>query len=194
MLDALKVYLQSTFAFSEEEVDEFFSHFQPLRLEKGERFLSEGQVCNRVGYATKGLVMYVQTIDGVESVCDFLGEGEWISYMKSFTQNTPSDMEIRALEDTEMFVLSKSALEELHVKSPKTLVVRTQLSEKSFVSIATRIAELLRLDAQERYARFQRDFSHLEQRIPQYYIASFLGITPQSLSRIRKNLAEKVSA
>ncbi len=188
MLDELKHYLQSNFAFSDEEIVEFFSHFRILQLKKGESFLRVGQVCDRIGYATKGLVMYVQTIDGEESVCDFLHEGEWVSYMKSLTQNLPSDMEIRALEDTELYVISKTSLEELHRKFPKTLLVRTQLSEDRFVSIATRIAEFLRLDAQERYARFQRDFPMLEQRVPQYYIAAFLGITPQSLSRIRKNL------
>jgi CRP/FNR family transcriptional regulator, anaerobic regulatory protein len=180
--------LRAALSLSEPEVPQVMQYFRRLDLEKGECFLEEGQYCERFGCIIQGILVYIQTTDGVEKVCDILCEPSWFTYLKSLVGGIPSDMTIKALEDSVIYTISKTGLEELQHTFPNALLLRATLVEQSFMAIAERNIDLASLDAEERYKRFVRDFPHLVQRVPQYYIASFLGIQPQSLSRIRKNL------
>jgi CRP-like cAMP-binding protein len=180
--------LRTVLSLSDQELTHVMQYFRRIDLEKGEYFLEEGHYSDRIGFIAKGTLVYIQTTDGEEKVCDILCEPSWVTYLKSLVGGIPSDMTIKALEDSVIYTISKTGLEELQQTFPKTLLLRATLVEQSFVAIAQRNIELVSLDAEERYTKFVRDFPHLVQRVPQYYIASFLGIQPQSLSRIRKNL------
>lgn len=188
MLDQLYKELQSQFHFSKTMLDDIQSHFQLKTLKKGEFILKEGQICLHTSYVTKGMVMYYQLHDGEIIPCDFAHEGIWVNYIKSFSTGTPADMFIVALEEVEIYQLSKSDLEQLFAKYPQLLQLQNYYTQKSFVENTQHAFNLAKLTAKERYIALLKDRPEWIQRVPQYYIAAYLGIKPQSLSRIRKAL------
>ena len=122
----------------------------------------------------------------MEIPIDFTPEGEWLAYLTSFSQGTPSDMGIKALEDMRILRLSATNMQLLFQAQPKFIALKSFYTEVSFMSNARHGADLAMLNGKERYHKFMNEKPDLINRIPQYYIAAYLGIKPQSLSRIRK--------
>ncbi|HEX4850532.1 MAG TPA: Crp/Fnr family transcriptional regulator, partial [Puia sp.] len=156
-------------------------------LKKGDDILKIGQVCHHVSYIQSGLTMHYFLHDGIEIPVDFQGEGEWVSYLKSFMSRTISDMGIKTLEDTKLFRLSADNFQKLIDLDPgKVMKLKNFYTEQSFIKNTQHSADMAMLGAKERYQKFVNENPSLHNRIPQYYIAAYLGIKPQSLSRIRK--------
>jgi CRP/FNR family transcriptional regulator, anaerobic regulatory protein len=162
------------------------SKFEKQILGKGESFLEEGKICKSIAYVEKGLAMYYRTVDGEEIPVDFGIENDWITYLNSFSNQSISDMNIRMLEDSVVHCLSFNNLNEVIGMNPKFMALKNHYVEQSFMEIARHGANLAMLDAKQRYYKFMKEKPHLLDRVPQYYIAAYLGIKPQSLSRIRK--------
>ena len=171
---------------SDDEFDVLVSKSEIVNLNKGEFFLKEGQISNHMAFIDKGLAMYYKIVDGVEIPFDFAIESQWLAYLKSFTHRTPSDMNIKVLEDTTLFTFEAGKLQELMTSHPKFLALRSYNVEKSLADVAQHGANLATLDAKQRYYQLMKDKPYLINRVPQYYLAAYLGIKPQSLSRIRK--------
>ena len=112
--------------------------------------------------------------------------------MYSFIKGQPSLYHIDALEDCELLLIEKDQWEKLFEKVPKFERFFRMLLQNAFISMQRRIAENMSLSAEERYTNFLQRYPQFEQRLPQRQIASFLGITPESLSRIRKNRIKKI--
>lgn len=186
MEDKLLGSLQAVEHFSADEMALFMSKMERRVLAKGDHFLEEGQVSKEIGFIIKGLAMHYQVLEGNEVARDFTTENNWLAYLKSFTQQSVSDMGIKMLEDTELLCISYSSLGELFAIQPRFLAVKNFYVEKSFVDIVEHNANLTVLDAKQRYYKLMKEKPELIHRVPQYYIASYLGIQPQSLSRIRK--------
>ena len=110
--------------------------------------------------------------------------------MYSFLTQTPARLTIDALEDTELFCLEKNALEELYTKVPKFEKFFRLLLQNAFIASQRRIIETMSLTADERYCRFIEQYPLMERRLPLKQIAAFLGITPESLSRIRSHYSK----
>lgn len=155
-------------------------------LKKGDHFLEIGRINTSLGFIEKGLAMYYRMVDGEEIPVDFGMEGDWLSYLKSFNDQSPSDMGIKMLEDSTLHGLSFVSLGELFQVQPKFMALKTYYVERSLMDMAQHSANLATLDARARYYKFMQEKPHLINRVPQYYIAAYLGIKPQSLSRIRK--------
>ena len=188
MYDHLKSNIRHLGHFSEDEMDVFISKSEVLQLKKGDHFLKEGQVSNYIAYINKGLAMHYQIYDGEEIPCDFTTQDNWLAYLKSFASRQPSDMNIKVLEDTELFAFSGQKLQELFEEQPKFQVVKNYNIEKSFVELAKRGNDFVVLDAKKRYQQLVQTRPDLINRVPQYHLAAYLGIKPQSLSRIRKEM------
>jgi CRP-like cAMP-binding protein len=186
MFDNLKRSLHRFDKFSDSEFSRLTSCLNLLQLRKGEHFLKEGTICNHLGYVNKGIVMYYQLSDGIEIPRDFQMENEWVTYLKSLSNRTPSDMNIKAIEDTELFTISFDSAQKLFAEHPKFLQLRNALVEKSFVSVSDHGASLAMLDAKQRYHKLMKENPELINRVPHYYLAAYLGIKPQSLSRLRR--------
>jgi len=184
-MDSLKNYLQSDYTFSESEIDRICNYFTPKQLLKNEYFLKEGQYCLSIAFVVKGSFIYYNIIDGEEKVCDFAFEDDWITQYKSLLNNIPSELYIKALEASKIFEISLEKMHELTQEIPATNAIRSNLAEKYFTISAERATSLATLQAEERYQKLIEDMPFIHQRVPQYHIASFLGIKPQSLSRIR---------
>jgi len=162
------------------------SKLETKTVKRGEHFLEIGKVNTSLGYIEKGLAMYYRVVDGEEIPVDFGIEGDWASYLKSFNDQSPSDLGIRMLEDSTVHCLSFASLGELFQLQPKFMALKTYYVERSLMDMAQHSANLATLDARDRYYKFMREKPDLINRVPQYYIAAYLGIKPQSLSRIRK--------
>ena len=172
--------------FSDADIDLFFSFLKESFLPKGEYFLQEGQVSRYIAYTLSGLTMHFKSADGIEIPCDFTAEGQWLGYLKSFTSGLPADMAIKALEDTRLLKLSAGDMQHLLQAQPKFMALKSYYTELSFISNTQHSADLAMLNASQRYAKFRSEKPGLINRVPQYGIAAYLGIKPQSLSRIRK--------
>lgn len=139
-----------------------------------------------MAFIEKGIVLYYKIADIGQVICDFAKEGEWITQYESFVNQDLSPISIKTIEPTEILVISFDKLQQLYEEVPTVMLLARKIIEKAFFSSLSRNDELQNLRANERYIKFAQDNPELVQRIPQYYIASYLGVAPQSLSRIRK--------
>lgn len=190
MIEQLLETLRIQFKFPPETIDLLKQSMEFKRLKKGEFLLEEGQVCRHNDFIQKGMVMYYQLHDGEIIPCDFITEGNWVSYIKSFSTNTPSDMFIVALEEVEVYRISKSSLMTLQEQIPQMMQLQNHYIQQSFIANAQHATNLNKLSAKERYLKLVEIHPDWIQRVPQYYIAGYLGIKPQSLSRIKKEMSQ----
>jgi CRP-like cAMP-binding protein len=185
-IDQLISEMKSIASFSDNDIALFTQALEPAFIPKGEHFLKDGQVSHHIAYTVSGLTMHYKITDGLEVPADFTAANEWLAYLKSFSTNTPSDMYIKALEDTHLLLLSRNSLEKLSAAQPQFLTMRSYYTERSFIRNVEHAANLASLNAKQRYTAFLKAYPTLAERIPQYYIAAYLGLTPQSLSRLKK--------
>ncbi|MDN3550861.1 Crp/Fnr family transcriptional regulator [Mucilaginibacter aquaedulcis] len=162
--------------------------FKPLELKSGEYFLEEGQICRYVGFIEKGLVRYHMNDNGNQKSLFFNKDGEFISNYQSFLPQVSSDTSIQAIEDTFLQIISFSDLQRLYSSVNEGEKLGRLAIENVFLSSMEQLKSFYKDSPTERYQQFLRSYPNLVQRIPQYYIASYVGIQPQSLSRIRKRL------
>ncbi|MFT3704541.1 MAG: Crp/Fnr family transcriptional regulator [Agriterribacter sp.] len=186
MPDTLVRKIKSIGNFSDTEIDFFVANLEEFIVPKGDHFLEEGQVCRHLGYIESGIVMYYRRYDGTDIPTDFAIEHEWASHLNSFTNKTASDISIKALEDTKFLRLSAENFMKVYQFQPRFMLLKDYYTELSFTNHSRHAADLAMLSAKQRYQKFVQERADLINRVPQYYIAAYLGIKPQSLSRIRK--------
>lgn len=186
MNERLIQQLQKIDNFSDDEIHMLQSKLVDKFIQKGDHFLHLGQVSRHVAFIDTGLMMHYSLHDGVEIPCNFSLEGDWMGSLKSFTTGSPTEVAIKALEDTWIRKISGDHLQQLFLSSPRWLLFKNHLVQLVFFNITQHNADLAMLDAKTRYYKFMREKPELINRVPQYYIAAYLGIKPQSLSRIRK--------
>lgn len=162
--------------------------FKPLELKSGEYFLEEGQLCRYIGFIEDGLVRYHMNDNGNQKTLYFNKEGEFVSNYQSFLPHEPSNTSIQAIEETTLQVISYENLQLLYSKVREGEKLGRLAIEHVFLSSLEQLKSFYKDSPAERYQQFLRSYPGLVQRIPQYYIASYVGIKPQSLSRIRKRL------
>jgi CRP/FNR family transcriptional regulator, anaerobic regulatory protein len=187
----IKVNIDPIVSLTDEELLTFCSGVQAKRLEKDAFFLKEGQVSNFVGLVSFGVLVYTKTnTSGDEITTDFAFEGDWVTHNQSRLKNTPSTINIRAIEDTELFVIKQQDLAELYLQIPKIERMGRILMEQAFLKIVEQTLELQVLPAKERYENLLKKHPEIFQKVPLYHIANYLGIAPKSLSRIRRELMD----
>lgn len=184
-----KLILKNISRFITLDADEekyFSSLLKVKRLKKKQYLLQEGDISRYEYFVNKGcLRTYSVDEKGQEHIIQFAIEDWWTGDMYSFLTQTPARYTIDALEDTELLCLDKPLLEELYIKVPKFEKFFRHLLQNAFIAVQRRIIESMSLTANERYCRFIENYPLMEQRLPLKQIASYLGITPESLSRIR---------
>lgn len=149
-------------------------------------------MCKSLAFVTQGcLRCYTVDDKGEEHIVQFAIEDWWISDLHSFLTGEPAIYTIEALEDSELLLLERESREKLLTAHPKFERFFRLLLERHYVATHKRIIASLSASAEERYLKFLKTYPALVQRVPQNQIASYLGIAPESLSRIRKHLAEK---
>jgi CRP-like cAMP-binding protein len=190
MFELLFQKLEEKIGLTEEEKQLCKTFFIPKKLRKKQYLLQEGDVCKYLAFVEKG-ILRSYTIDekGVEHIIQFAFEGWWISDQYSFLTGEPSAYTIDSLEDCELLLLTKPAEEQMLQRIPKFERFFRILLQNNLISLQSRIASSLSQTAEKRYHELITACPTLPQRIPQHMLASFLGITPETLSRIRKQMA-----
>jgi CRP-like cAMP-binding protein len=163
--------------------------FREKNIAKGEFFLREGQICKEVGFINKGLVRYFSNLDGIEKIYDFGKENDFTCNYESFLDHSISTKNIQAIEDSQLLTISYANLQLLYEQVREGQKFGRIACEHIFVDAIRKITALYTLEPEQRYLQFLASFPDLQQRIPQYYISSFVGVKPPSLSRIRKRLS-----
>ena len=165
--------------------------FHKKELKKGEHLLQAGNVCRYVIFIETGLVRYYVNNDGVEQTTYFNKENEFVCDNMSFLTQVASYVNIQALEDSTVWMISYSGIQQFYAEVTTGERFGRLAIEQVFVSAATQLISLYTDPPEIRYHQFVRNFPDIAQRIPQYYIASYVGIQPPSLSRIRKRISGK---
>lgn len=186
LLNALK---QITTLEPEEELM-FRQVFKPFSLKKNEYFLQSTNVNHRLGFLSKGLVRYFVFRNEEEATLEFTKEGEFIADYGSFISKEPSLQNIQALEDCELLVIEYEELQKLYKISRNANLLGRIIMEHRFIIMVNQLLTFHRYNPEDRYRYFLTHYKDLAQRIPQYLIASFVGVKPQSLSRIRKRIVQ----
>ncbi len=193
MFELLFEKFDEKITLTKEEKELSRSFFIPKKLRKKQYLLQEGDICKYVAFVEKGLLRsYTVNDKGSENIMQFAFEGWWIADQYSYLTGEPSEYNIDALEDSELLLLTKQAEEEMLKKIPKFEHFFRILLQNSLVATQKRLANTLHQTAEERYIELVKACpGTLPQRIPQHMLASYLGITPETLSRIRKQMALK---
>ena len=179
-------------ALTQEEQGVIKSYVTPKKLRKKQYLLQEGDVCKYFAFVEKGALReYSIDENGNEHIIQFALEGWTISDLYSFLTGEPATYNIDALEDAELVLISKSAHEELLQKVAKyETYTRLQITG-AYIAMQRRLNSIISLPLEERYAGFIALYPNIVQRVPQHMIASYMGLTPETLSRIRRRISSK---
>ena len=164
------------------------SYFKNKMLKKGEILHSTNTICDKYYFIETGLIRYFIINNGEEITGGFFFEGEGYTDLNSFITNSYSRQTAQVIECSSLLFISRADLEKLYKEVPKFERVGRILAEQALLNIRNKIDNHMLLDAKKRYLNLIECRPSIIRRVPQHYIASYLGIKPQSLSRIRKNL------
>ena len=192
MTELLKKNIADHIALSDTEIEEFCNLFQQRFIKRKSFLLREGEVCKFEGFVVKGLFrVYHIDKDGFEQILYFAIENWWITDIDSFTTETPSQLYIEALEDSEVLVISKKDKEFAYLNLPKIEKLFRVMTQKTHVALQRRMIDNLSKTAELRYIEFTDKYPQLIQRLSNVQVAAYLGITNVFLSNIRKKIALK---
>ena len=180
-MNEIKEHIRSTFKISEEEANIFLSEFSKVELNKNDVFAEKGKICHEIGLIKKGLMKCVYHKDENSFIADYF----------SFVTKISSAKEIRCLEDTTLYVINRQRLEKLAGAYPFIQGISRKMNENLFLRTHNRLTSFLLQTPLERYQSLIIERQDLAQRIPQYLIASYLNVKPETVSRIRKRIASQ---
>lgn len=168
------------------------NYLMPKKLRKKQYLLQEGDPCKHIAFVSKGLLREYSVDDnGGEHIVQFAPEGWTISDLYSFLTGEAATYNIDAIEDAELVLINRSAHEELLKISPKyETYTRIQLTG-AYLAMQKRITSIISSPLEERYANLTALYPHIVQRVPQHMIAAYMGLTPETLSRVRKRISSK---
>ena len=180
-------YTAQYIALSPAEDQQLLQHIEPASFKKGEFLLEAGQRCNRQYFITQGCTRTYYVDKGAEEhIIQFGIENWWAADLHSFINHTPADYHIQALESTEVLILKQEVLEELYLKIPQLERLFRIIIQNAYVAAQQRIVATISQTAEERYTAFLQKYPGLSQRVPQYMIASYIGVTPEFFSKMKK--------
>jgi CRP-like cAMP-binding protein len=186
MLPQLEKFLRLFVDFTDEDLEAVWHFFYYKKIKKGEFLYVPNEIATEIGFVIKGVYRVYYLIDEKESTRFIGSENIFATSVPSFTTQKPCIEYVEALENMELLMLSYQNLQKMYEISPKWERFVRILAEYSYNEQQKRIYSLIALTAQQRYEQFTKERPDLVQRVPQYIIANYLGISPETLSRIRK--------
>ncbi|OIQ22320.1 Crp/Fnr family transcriptional regulator [Lacinutrix sp. MedPE-SW] len=189
-VEPLLVYISEYVTLTEDEKTFLKSHLTSRKYLKGQYILQQGDVSKTECFIISGCTkMFFVDDDGQEHIINFSIKNWWTSDLGSFISQTPSNFNVQCLEDTEIIQFHFNTIEMLFEKIPKLERVFRKIIEKALVASQNRIVRNFSMSAKERYLVFKQSYPEIEQRIPQYMVASYLGITKEFLSKIKSQIS-----
>lgn len=192
MFERINQHISVCGVFSLAETDVFNSLLQYKEIPKKTLLLHEGDICNFEYFINQGCIRsYYIDSKGSEVTLQFAIEGWWVSDIASFHERKPSHMFIETLEDCEVLYLTPETKEELLAQIPKFERVFRLMVQRNLSSLQERLFKTIATTAAEKYLDFITRYPTIPQRVAQHYIASYLGFTPEFLSKVRGKLTKK---
>ena len=190
MHEKLTESIRNKVSVTPEELEYIKRFFIPKKIRKRQYFVNAGDAAQYTAFVEKGLLRSF-SIDNEadEHVVQFAPEGWWITDLCSFLSGDEAIYNIEALEDSELLLLTKQSMDEMMERQPKMERYFRLLMQNSIIALQRRIVGTLSLSAEEKYKRMMQAYPDILQRASQQHIASFLGITPETLSRVRKQVS-----
>lgn len=194
MYSKAATYIKDRIQISDQDLEKAFLYTDTRYFKKGDYILRMGETCRFIGFLNSGLIVHT-TIDnaGKESPCSFTPEGCFFTYTEGLANNEPSHKNFIAVEDCEMLTLQKDKLPLLFAFNPKFETLFTKLLAEELRNVLYAEQNARTLSIEQRYLNFIETFPDAFNRMPLKYVAGYLGIEPQSLSRLRKKLSKAKS-
>ncbi len=188
----LKIFLTTNLNVDANEVVAILDNCTTKTVKKDTYLLRKDERCTHTFFVEKGLLRQYSIDDkGKEHVIAFAPENWFVTDRESSYFNSPSVYYIQALEDSQVVLIDESFVQNLSEKIPSFIDFNTRLLHNHIRHLQKRVNELLSASAEERYLQFVKMYPDILLRVPQTMVASYLGITPESLSRVRKGLADR---
>lgn len=184
-------YINNYITLTDKEEDFLISKIVFRKYLKGQYIVQQGDVCKHINFITKGCTRtFIVDQNGNEQSIMFAIKDWWCSDMGSFITQKPADYNVQCYEDTELIQLPYQTIDQLFENIPKLERFFRKVTERALIASQKRIVENFSLSAKQRYLIFQEKYPEIEKRIPQYMVASYLGITKEFLSKVKSQLIQ----
>jgi CRP-like cAMP-binding protein len=187
LIENIKAYV----SLNSNEIGHLEESIEKKTYNKNDIIFTEGKIADKIYFVNKGCVRLFYNVDGNDKTAFFYTEGQFICAGESYTFNIPAVENYQAVEQTDIYVFSKSKIEILLSKVPEMEVIARIATENELITCQKVIASFVTKSAEERYLDLLNTKGELFLRVPQQYIASFLGVSPETLSRIKKRIHTK---
>jgi CRP-like cAMP-binding protein len=189
MSDKLKhLFLQMIPGLSAAAWKAFEERLQVRHYKKGVVISEAGKVCSTISFIDEGAVMPFNIVDGKKHIYNFFFEGEYVSDYESFLTRLPAKYGLEAIEDTITSDMHYNDLQAIYLAYPEFERIGRIAAELQFIRVVRQMASLMAAKPEQRYRQLLEEKPQVPQRVPQYLVASYLGVTPEALSRIRKRM------
>lgn len=194
MFESLKSYCSKVVSLTPEELALIDKHFEELTIKKKEYLLEAGKSCHFIAFISSGSIRHFHIKNGVEKTCDISFENTWVTDFQSFNTGAPGVIGLQAMEESVVYLVKRERLFEIYRECSKYETFGRLMAE-NVAQRSTDIAMSLSSEKpEERFENLLAKQPDLFQRVPQKYIANFLGISPESLSRIRRRIFTKLKS
>lgn len=187
-MSELKQYIRSYFGIDSTELEKIQDLFKPTHLNKGEFFTEAGKFCNKFSFIKSGYLRIYRYSDGNDVTQWISAPGSFVTDLSSLVFDTPSRWNIQALKDCELYTISKSEYQKIGKIVSNWDELEKLFLSKCFITLEDRVFTFLSMTAEERYNHLFEYDKELFNQIPLHFIASMLGMTPETLSRIRRKV------
>lgn len=190
-MQPLITYLDQHLPLEPEEKAYLKEHIPLIKFKKNTVLLQQGAISTAFYFVITGCIRMYYLVDGIEKTTFFYQENDFVSSYESFTKGSPASHYLTTLEDTQVAQFTVSVVANLLSKHPRFEILARIAMEKELAVYQEMIASFITLNAEQRYLKLCNDSPALLQRIPQYHLATYLGVSPETLSRIRKRINDK---
>ena len=192
LTDQLRRAMSQTVSIPDDEWAAFEPFIRLKKYKKRENFTSEGQISREIGFVLRGSFRQYYVVDGEEKTTFFIFENGFVADYESFLKQAKGDITVEAMEDADVLTFDYTTIQRFYRIYPTFETFGRLIGEYLFICLQDRLKSFMLNSPEERYRRFLKnpDSDVILARVPQHYIAAYLGITPVSLSRIRSRLAK----
>jgi CRP-like cAMP-binding protein len=194
MKNKLIQYFSRISPLSEEEAQAIVEGMRIQTFPKGTVLLKEGQISMEAYFVLQGCVRQYYMVNGEERINNFFTEEQWVISLQSFTHKTPASHFFACCEDSTLVVGTEQETNELYKRFPRFETISRKVVEKNFMEQQEIMASYITDTPEQRYLKLLQSRPDLIQRIPQYQLASYIGVKPESLSRMRKRIMAKMNS